>query len=84
MSIIDEMFEQYKENLIKICYYCGGEEFYEKVTDTVDWTVVEKKVICKDCNTVVNYWSYGLYENDVYSDRYKKALRRKKLERICS
>ena len=82
MSIIDEMFEQYKENLIKFCSNCGGKDFYESVIDREDYIELEREVLCKKCGKQVNYWSYGIYENDLNSEKYKKMLRQKKLERL--
>ena len=97
MSLIDDMFETYgadamykcdysenysKENLIKICSNCGGNHFYERVTDSVDYIECEREVLCKKCGDRVNYWAYGTYENDMNSESYKKMLRQKKLERL--
>ena len=70
-----------QENLIKFCPDCGHNIFYEIVSDFIDYTICEKKILCKRCNSIVNYWSYGYYDNDI-SDKYKIMLRRKKIERI--
>lgn len=70
-----------KENLIKFCPECGHNVFYGIVVDSIDYIECEKKILCKKCNSIVNYWSYGYYDNDI-SEKYKNMLRRKKIERI--
>jgi len=53
---------------------CGGKDFYESVTDRVDNIERDSKY----CGEQVNYWTCGFYENDLYSEKYKKMLRQKK------
>jgi hypothetical protein len=100
MSLIEEIFNNYDydviitakqmnvdENLVKFCKKCGCETFWEHVVDTIDNHICEKEIICEECLTVVNYWSYGHYENhdaidDEYLEMEKKMIRQKKLNRI--
>jgi len=74
-------------NLVKFCKKCGCETFWEHNVDSVDWQVVEKEIICADCLCVVNYWSYGHYQNydaidDEYMEMEKRKMREKKIKRI--
>lgn len=97
MSLIDKMFKDYTiqdmikchndGNLVKFCKRCGSESFRENPTDSIDWQVVEKEIICNDCNYIVNYWSYGHYQNydyvdEEYLEMEKRRMREKKIERI--
>lgn len=72
------------ENLITECKHCGGEKFHEINTDFEDYIVLEKKVICNNCNQVVNYWVTGFYENDISEAEYKRYTRKKKLQRVLN
>ena len=72
-------------NEIKFCYKCGGENFYKKIVGYESQYVSEEEIICRDCETIINYWSYGYYENDKCEDYLiieKRLLRLKKLENI--
>lgn len=81
-SEYDDMCMASSENLIKNCQKCGCDNFYEKDIDNIDWYVMEKKVICKNCKNVVNYWGYGFYENTMNKSEYMRYIRNKKMKRI--
>ena len=71
------------ENLVIFCKSCGSLETVDIVKDRIDLTISEKEIRCKDCGELLNYWSYGHYDNyDFMDEKYFKMLRQKKLERI--
>lgn len=73
------------DNLVEICKYCGCSHFHRIDKDYVDLHVCEQEIRCDECGYVVNYWSYGHYENSLDEDYFimlKKYQRSKKLERI--
>lgn len=47
------------QNLEPIKCECGSTDFYDKITDKIDYLVVEKDRFCKKCGKLVGYWSYG-------------------------
>ena len=69
------------DNLIEFCKYCGCEDFEEKAIAYEANCVSEREYICKKCGSLINYWSYGFYENDI-DDDYKRMLLNKKIKRI--
>jgi hypothetical protein len=71
------------ENEIKFCKYCGCLEFVEIIVDSIDYIITEKEIRCKNCDSIVNYWSFGNYENDI-DEKYIQMGRQKKLERIIN
>ena len=44
------------------CYKCKSTNLEDKVTSTMDYTVMEYEVVCKDCLAKVAYWAHGHYE----------------------
>lgn len=49
-------------NLRPLKCICGCEDFKEEITDTLDIIVCEKRIVCKECGSIVGYWAYGSYE----------------------
>ena len=95
MGIVEDMINKYgvdkinqrapsphDNNMIHFCYKCGDSIFYNVIIDEFEHGVCEKEIRCKKCDSLVNYWSYGYYDNDI-SPEYEQMLRRKKLERLC-
>jgi len=76
-------------NMVKFCKKCGCVIFKKIDIDYIDYYVCEQEIVCKQCGYIVNYWSYGHYENydsmdDEYYQMEKKMERQKKLERIVN
>jgi len=69
------------ENLIEFCKYCGSINMESKVVAYEEQFVSEEEIICKDCGELINYWSYGFYENDIDVE-YERMLLMKKLKRV--
>lgn len=44
-----------------MCPECLGNEFYDKVIDTIQGQACEYETICKSCDYTCGYWSYGNY-----------------------
>jgi len=84
-SNVKNLDPYYNKNEIEFCEYCGGNKFYEKTVDRIDYTVTEFEVICKDCGAKVNYWQFGFYYNmpsPNYLKLKQKRDRKLKLEKI--
>jgi len=80
--VLPEVNCQYsKENMIIFCKYCGSGNLEEKVVAYEENVVSERKVLCKECGSLINYWSYGYYDNDI-DEEYEQMLLEKKLKRI--
>lgn len=72
-------------NMVKFCKNCGCSNFKNKTTDFIEHIVCEQEIICKNCDTVVNYWFYGHFQNhDFMDDEYYRMERQKKIERIIN
>jgi len=74
-------------NIIEYCPKCGSEKFYKIQKDILDeGTVSEYEIRCIECDSYVNYWYYGFYDNEITEDylRMKKIKKRKnKIDRLC-
>ena len=73
------------ENIILFCDECGSVDFEENTIAYEDVYESEKEIICKKCGKIVNYWSYGFYDNlksDKYLHKEKQLLRKNKLKQL--
>jgi len=72
-------------NEIKFCEKCNSTVFYTIIIAYEDVHISEKEIRCHNCNNIVNYWSYGYYENiksDKYLKKEKEILRIKKMKQF--
>lgn len=72
-------------NLVKYCKKCGCEDFVKVDKDWINSTACEQEIRCKHCGQLVNYWSYGHYDNELDDEYFmmeKQKKRQKKIERI--
>ncbi len=44
------------------CQHCGHTKFKTIVVDRIGYTVSESKEMCRRCDKMVGYWSYGNWE----------------------
>lgn len=52
------------EGVIK-CDNCGAENnFRHHTIDIIDFIECEKERICSDCNELMDYWAYGVWESE--------------------
>ncbi len=82
-----EVEEPYSpENEIKFCEECGCENFIEKTISMCETgDIAEYELNCDYCGNVVNYFSYGYFENfksEKYLQEEKRRLRLKKISNI--
>ena len=56
---LQDLFTQW--NIIK-CPECGSSDFEWITTDSMEWIVMEAAIVCEKCETYVNYWAHGIYE----------------------
>ena len=86
MKYTMDINEPYSEtNLIEICPYCGSKNFSKYIIDQDESCVCEYEVRCKNCDELINYWSYGWSSNDlINSDVYLRMTRKLKLSRVLA
>lgn len=45
------------------CTRCECEKFESKIIDSIGYTTMEEKFICKECQSFIGYWVTGGWEN---------------------
>lgn len=38
---------------------CGSRNFRHKVTDLIEYIIIEEDIICENCGNIVNTWNAG-------------------------
>jgi len=74
-NVVDKMMKKetssHDTNEIEFCEFCGSDVFEEIPTSYEENMVCETDIICSECGTIVNIWSYGNFYN-LKTENYRR------------